>query len=107
MQGTNAKTIETLERERERESLNIKDIGFINIAKKLYIKYKELKINKRKAEYRSQRTEVRYLVNDSASVKKNNKTQQNVITKLVGACIARPYIEETAKKCKKKETMKK
>ena len=44
MERTNAKTVEILERERERESLNIKDIGFINHSIKLYIKYKELKI---------------------------------------------------------------
>ena len=44
MKETNAKTVEVLERERERESLNIKDIGFINHSIKLYIKYKELKI---------------------------------------------------------------
>ena len=44
MERTNAKTVEVLERERERESLNIKDIGFINHSIKLYIKYKELKI---------------------------------------------------------------
>ena len=30
MKETNAKTIEILERERERESLNIKDVGFIS-----------------------------------------------------------------------------
>ena len=42
MKETNAKTVEVLERERER--LNIKDIGFINHSIKLYIKYKELKI---------------------------------------------------------------
>ena len=44
MKETNAKTVEVLERERERERLNIKDIGFINHSIKLYIKYKELKI---------------------------------------------------------------
>ena len=44
MERTNAKTVEILERERERESLNIKDIGFISHSIKLYIKYKELKI---------------------------------------------------------------
>ena len=44
MKETNAKTVEVLERERERESLNIKDIGFISHSIKLYIKYKELKI---------------------------------------------------------------
>ena len=32
-------------RERERESLNIEDKGFNSIAKKLYIKYQNLKIN--------------------------------------------------------------
>ena len=45
MKGTNAKTLEKLERERERESLNIEDKGFNSIAKKLYIKYQNLKIN--------------------------------------------------------------
>ena len=35
----------TRERERERESLNIEDKGFNSIAKKLYIKYQNLKIN--------------------------------------------------------------
>ena len=42
MEGTNAKSLEKLER--ERESLNIEDIGFISHSIKLYIKYKELKI---------------------------------------------------------------
>ena len=45
-------------RERERESLNIKDIGFINNAEKLYIKYKELKI---KLTDRSQKSNIRFL----------------------------------------------
>ena len=63
MQETNAKTIETLERERETEPY-LKDIAFISIAKKLYIKYKELKINKRKAEYRKQKSKVRYRISD-------------------------------------------
>ena len=58
MKETNAKTIEILERERERESLNIKDIGFINNAEKLYIKYKELKI---KLTDRSQKSNIRFL----------------------------------------------
>lgn len=43
---------------RERESLNIKDIGFINNAEKLYIKYKELKI---KLTDRSQKSNIRFL----------------------------------------------
>ena len=38
MKETNAKTVEILER------LNIKDIGFISYAVKLYIKYRELKV---------------------------------------------------------------
>ena len=69
MKETNAKTVEILERERERESLNIEDIGFISIAKKLYIKYKKLKINKRRPEIRCQTSDIRYQTADSASVK--------------------------------------
>ena len=69
MKETNAKTVEILERERERESLNIKDIGFISIAKKLYIKYKELKINKRRSEIRCHTSDIRYQTSDSTSVK--------------------------------------
>ena len=41
----NVKTIETVERERERESNNLKDNSFISNAKKLHVKYKKLKIN--------------------------------------------------------------
>ena len=69
MKETNAKTIEILERERERESLNIEDIGFISHSIKLYIKYKELKINKRRTEIRCQTSDIRYQTSDSASVK--------------------------------------
>ena len=64
MKETNAKTVEVLERERERESLNIKDIGFINHSIKLYIKYKELKINKRRPEIRCQTSDIRHLISD-------------------------------------------
>ena len=67
MKETNAKTIEILER--ERESLNIEDIGFISHNIKLYIKYKELKINKRRPENRCQTSDIRYQTSDSASVK--------------------------------------
>ncbi len=42
MEGINAKTLARVKR--ERESLNIKDIGFISRNIKLYIKYRELKI---------------------------------------------------------------
>ena len=62
MEGTNAKTIETLERERERESLNIKDKGFNCIAKKLYIKYQNLKINL--TEVGNQKSDIRHLISD-------------------------------------------
>ena len=58
MKGTNATNLARVERERERESLNIKDIGFINNAEKLYIKYKELKI---KLTDRSQKSNIRFL----------------------------------------------
>ena len=44
MKETNAKTIEILERERERESCNLKNTDFISYAVKLYIKYRELKV---------------------------------------------------------------
>ena len=43
MKELNAETLEKLERERAR--LNIEDKGFKSIAKKLYIKYQNLKIN--------------------------------------------------------------
>ena len=60
MERTNAKTVEVLER--ERESLNIKDIGFINHSIKLYIKYKELKINLTEA--RNQMSDIRHPISD-------------------------------------------
>ena len=41
----NRKTVGTVERERERESRNLKDEGFISSVKKLYIKYRNIKIN--------------------------------------------------------------
>ena len=63
MKETNAKTVEVLER------FNIKDIGFINHSIKLYIKYKELKINKRRPEIRCQTSDIRYHTSDAASVK--------------------------------------
>ena len=62
MKGTNAKTVEILERERERESLNLKDIGFISHSIKLYIKYKELKINLTEA--RNQMSDIRHPISD-------------------------------------------
>ena len=40
-----AKTVGTVERERERESRNLKNKGFIGNVKKLYIKYRNIKIN--------------------------------------------------------------
>lgn len=43
MKEATAKTLARVER--KRESHNIEEIGFINIAKKLYIKYKEIKIS--------------------------------------------------------------
>ena len=61
MARTNARTVEILERERERESLNIKDIGFISHSIKLYIKYKELKI---KLTNGIQTSDIRYLTSD-------------------------------------------
>ena len=39
------KTVDTVERERERESRNLKNEGFISSVKKLYIKYRNIKIN--------------------------------------------------------------
>ena len=54
MKGTNATNLARVERAR----LNIKDIGFINNAEKLYIKYKELKI---KLTDRSQKSNIRFL----------------------------------------------
>ena len=60
MERTNAKTIEILER--ERESLNLKDIGFISHSIKLYIKYKELKINLTEA--RNQMSDIRHPISD-------------------------------------------
>ena len=54
MKGTNATNLARVERER----LNIKDIGFIHNAEKLYIKYKELKI---KLTDRSQKSNIRFL----------------------------------------------
>ena len=65
--GWKEQTLKQLKYQRER--LNIKDIGFISIAKKLYIKYKELKINKRRPEIRCQTSDIRYQTSDSASVK--------------------------------------
>ena len=62
MEGTNAETLEKLERERERESLNIEDKGFNCIAKKLYIKYQNLKINL--TEVRNRKSEVRHQISD-------------------------------------------
>ena len=64
MQETNAESLEKLEREREREreSLNIKDIGFNCIAKKLYIKYRKMKINL--TEVGNQKSEVRHRISD-------------------------------------------
>ena len=58
MKGTNAKTIEIL----ERDSLNLKDIGFISHSIKLYIKYKELKINLTEA--RNQMSDIRHPISD-------------------------------------------
>ena len=62
MEGANAETLEKLERERERESLNIEDKGFNCIAKKLYIKYQNLKINL--TEVGSQKSDIRYWISD-------------------------------------------
>ena len=62
MQETNAESLEKLERERERESLNVKDIVFNSIAKKLYIKYRKMKINL--TEVGSQKSEVRHRISD-------------------------------------------
>ena len=62
MKELNAETLEKLERERERESLNIKDIGFNSIAKKLYIKYQNLKINL--TDVGNQKSEVRHHTSD-------------------------------------------
>ena len=62
MKETNAQNLEILERERERESLNIKDIGFNCIAKKLYIKYRKMKINL--TEVGSQKSDIGHLISD-------------------------------------------
>ena len=63
MARTNARTVEILER--ERESLNIKDIGFISHSIKLYIKYKELKIKLTNgigtSDIRHQTSDIRYI----------------------------------------------
>ena len=60
MEETNAESIEKLER--ERESFNVKDIGFNSIAKKLYIKYRKIKINL--TEVGNQKSEVRHRISD-------------------------------------------
>ena len=64
MEETNAETLEILEREREREP-NIEDIGFNCIAKKLYIKYQNIKINL--TEVRNRKSEVRHQISDICS----------------------------------------
>ena len=56
MEGTNAETLEKLER------LNIEDKGFNCIAKKLYIKYQNLKINL--TEVGSQKSDTGPLISD-------------------------------------------
>ena len=59
MERTNAETVARVER--ERESLNIQDTGFISNAIKLYIKYKELKI---RLINRGWKTDIRYPATD-------------------------------------------
>ena len=60
MKELNAETLEKLERERER--LNIKDKGFISIAKKLYIRYQNLKINL--TEVGNQKSDIRHRISN-------------------------------------------
>ena len=90
MKGTNAKTVEVLERERERESLNIKDVGFIKNAVKLYIKYKELKISlaevrnmtdvgNRKSEVRDSGSDICFPTSAKLIFNFKNNIQQNAI----------------------------
>ena len=66
---THTHTHNIYKRIENRNNQKTEKIGFINYAIKLYIKYKELKINKRRPEIRCQTSDIRYHTSDAASVK--------------------------------------